>query len=86
MLEILPLGTSKGSRVEMLLDHLETKPEEIMAIGDEKNDKEMLELAGLGIALSNGADKTKAVANFIRARAIRMTSRSSSKGSGQLQL
>lgn len=36
-----------------------------MAIGDGENDVEMLELASLGIALSNGSEKTKAVANVI---------------------
>lgn len=38
-----------------------------MAIGDGENDVEMLELAALGIALSNGSEKTKAVANEIGA-------------------
>ena len=38
---------------------------QIMAIGDGENDVEMLELASLGVALSNGAEKTKAVANVI---------------------
>nr|POE61960.1 endoribonuclease ybey [Quercus suber] len=38
---------------------------QIMAIGDGENDIEMLELAMLGIALSNGSEKTKAVANAI---------------------
>lgn len=36
-----------------------------MAIGDGENDIEMLELASLGVALSNGAEKTKAVADVI---------------------
>ncbi|KAH7574297.1 hypothetical protein JRO89_XS03G0278500 [Xanthoceras sorbifolium] len=67
MLEIVPLGTSKGSGVRMLLDHLGVTTKEIMAIGDGENDIEMLELASLGIALSNGAQKTKAVANVIGA-------------------
>lgn len=38
-----------------------------MAIGDGENDVEMLELASLGIALSNGSEKAKAVANVIGA-------------------
>ncbi|XP_057477400.1 endoribonuclease YBEY, chloroplastic-like isoform X2 [Actinidia eriantha] len=67
MLEIVPLGTSKGSGVKMLLDHLGVNAEEIMAIGDGENDIEMLELASLGIALSNGSDKAKAVADVIGA-------------------
>ncbi|KAL7187691.1 hypothetical protein ACSBR1_037700 [Camellia fascicularis] len=65
MLEIVPSGTSKGSGVKMLLDHLGVTATEIMAIGDGENDIEMLELASLGIALSNGSDKTKAVADVI---------------------
>ncbi|KAF3446720.1 hypothetical protein FNV43_RR11900 [Rhamnella rubrinervis] len=67
MLEIVPPGTSKGSGLKILLDHLEVSPKEIMAIGDGENDVEMLELASLGIALSNGSDKAKAVANVIGA-------------------
>ncbi|OMO86632.1 hypothetical protein COLO4_21003 [Corchorus olitorius] len=65
MLEIVPLGTSKGSGVRMLLEHLGVSAKEIMAIGDGENDMEMLELASLGIALSNGSEKTKAVADVI---------------------
>ncbi|KAG8375623.1 hypothetical protein BUALT_Bualt10G0119600 [Buddleja alternifolia] len=65
MLEIVPPGTSKGSGVRMLLDHLGATPKEIMAIGDGENDVEMLELASLGVALSNGSEKAKAVANVI---------------------
>lgn len=65
MLEIVPPGTSKGSGVKLLLDHLGVSPKEIMAIGDGENDVEMLELASLGIALDNGSEKTKAVADVI---------------------
>ncbi|WJX10052.1 hypothetical protein P8452_00818 [Trifolium repens] len=65
MLEIVPLGTCKGNGVKVLLDHLEVTPDEIMAIGDGENDVEMLQLASLGVALSNGSKKTKAVANVI---------------------
>jgi rRNA maturation RNase YbeY len=65
MLEIVPPGTSKGNGVKMLLNHLGVSPDEIMAIGDGENDIEMLQLASLGVALSNGAEKTKAVADVI---------------------
>lgn len=65
MLEIVPPGTSKGNGVKMLLDHLGVSPKEIMAIGDGENDVEMLELASLGVAMSNGSEKAKNVANVI---------------------
>lgn len=38
---------------------------QVMAIGDGENDVEMLQLASLGVALSNGNEKAKAVANVI---------------------
>ncbi|XP_073130200.1 endoribonuclease YBEY, chloroplastic-like [Henckelia pumila] len=65
MLEIVPSGTSKGRGVRMLLDHLNVTPNEVMAIGDGENDIEMLELASLGVALSNGSKKAKDAANVI---------------------
>lgn len=39
--------------------------EHVMPIGDGANDIEIIELASLGIALSNGSEKTKVVANVI---------------------
>ncbi|XP_048495717.1 endoribonuclease YBEY, chloroplastic [Beta vulgaris subsp. vulgaris] len=65
MLELVPDGTSKGNGVKLLLDHLGVTSNEIMAIGDGENDIEMLELANFGIALSNGSEKTKDVADVI---------------------
>ncbi|KAL0394126.1 UNVERIFIED_CONTAM: Endoribonuclease YBEY, chloroplastic [Sesamum latifolium] len=65
MLELVPPGSSKGSGVGVLLDHLGVTPKEIMAIGDGENDVEMLKLASLGVALSNGSEKAKAVADVI---------------------
>ncbi|KAK8956209.1 hypothetical protein KSP40_PGU009725 [Platanthera guangdongensis] len=65
MLEIVPLGTSKGHGVKLLLDHLGVSEKEVMAIGDGENDVEMLRLASLGIALANGSDLAKAAADAI---------------------
>eukprot|EP00246_Nothoceros_aenigmaticus_P011025 TRINITY_DN2829_c0_g2_i1.p1 TRINITY_DN2829_c0_g2~~TRINITY_DN2829_c0_g2_i1.p1 ORF type:complete len:221 (-),score=32.41 TRINITY_DN2829_c0_g2_i1:181-843(-) len=63
MLEILPPNTSKGGGVKQLLEHLGIGTEEVMAVGDGENDKEMLELAGLGVAMANGAPPTLAIAD-----------------------
>ncbi|XP_039116451.1 endoribonuclease YBEY, chloroplastic-like isoform X1 [Dioscorea cayenensis subsp. rotundata] len=65
MLEIVPAGISKGTGVKMLLDHLGIPAKEIMAIGDGENDVEMLQLASLAVALENGSDQAKAVADVI---------------------
>ncbi|XP_020687699.1 endoribonuclease YBEY, chloroplastic isoform X2 [Dendrobium catenatum] len=65
MLEIIPLGASKGNGVKLLLDHLGVSEKEVVAIGDGENDVEMLKMASLGIALANGSDKAKAAADVI---------------------
>jgi P-type E1-E2 ATPase len=44
---------------------------QVMAIGDGENDLEMLQIAGVGVAMANGAPKTLAVADFITVRAFR---------------
>ena len=41
------------------------KPEEIIAIGDDSNDMEMIENAGLGIAMKNAIDAAKSKADLI---------------------
>jgi rRNA maturation RNase YbeY len=65
MLEILPSGASKGDGVHMLLDHLGANVDEVMAIGDGENDVEMLNLVRWGVAMANGSDKAKTVADAI---------------------
>lgn len=65
LLEILPDGASKASGLKKLADHLGILPEEIMAVGDANNDLEMIEFAGLGIAMGNANEQVKAIAQDI---------------------
>ena len=65
MLEVLPKGSSKGKGVEFVLDMLNVAPERVMAIGDGENDIEMLQLVGLGIAVANATEATKAAADVV---------------------
>lgn len=65
MLEILPPGASKGAGLKTLLKELEVKPEEVLAIGDGENDIEMIQLAGIGVAVGNANEKLKAVADYV---------------------
>lgn len=64
-LEILPLGVSKGAALSVLLEMEGIDPEEVVAIGDAPNDREMLELAGLGVAVANASPELKAVADEV---------------------
>ena len=47
----MPLGTTKATALSRLAAILKIKPSEIMAMGDANNDIEMLQFAGLGIAM-----------------------------------
>ncbi|GAB4813524.1 hypothetical protein N2152v2_000570 [Parachlorella kessleri] len=65
MLEILPLGASKGEGVSWLLNHLGVAPGDVMALGDGENDVEMLGLVGLGVAVGNAGSKARAAADVV---------------------
>lgn len=64
-IEALPPGASKGFGVKMLLDDLGIKPDEVLAIGDGENDIEMLQMAGVGVAMGNARTAVKAIADYI---------------------
>jgi hydroxymethylpyrimidine pyrophosphatase-like HAD family hydrolase len=55
ILDILPPGCSKGAALRRLARQRGLAPEEILAIGDNWNDLEMLEFAGRAVVVANGA-------------------------------
>jgi Cof subfamily protein (haloacid dehalogenase superfamily) len=65
MLELLPPGASKGAMLARLLEDLSLKPSEVMAIGDAENDFEMVQLAGVGVAMGNATQHLKDAADFV---------------------
>ncbi|CCG89121.1 sugar-phosphatase [Erwinia piriflorinigrans] len=64
-LEILDKRVNKGAGVRLLAERLKLSSNEVMAIGDQENDLAMLEYAGTGVAMGNGIEKVKAVAQFV---------------------
>ncbi|MGL4849832.1 MAG: Cof-type HAD-IIB family hydrolase, partial [Clostridium sp.] len=64
-LEFFNKEANKGLGVKMLADHLGIKKEEIITMGDEMNDYPMIEYAGLGIVMENGASEMKEIADYI---------------------
>lgn len=65
---LLEIMNPLGSKWLSLLEYSKEKGisrEEIIAIGDDNNDIEMIEKAGLGIAMKNGSEKVKKVADII---------------------
>lgn len=63
--ELLPKNTNKWSAIENLIDKLNIKPNEVIAIGDNFNDVDMIKNAGLGVAMNNGSPVVKEVASVI---------------------
>ena len=64
--EILPKNANKWSAITELISRIGGISEsEVMAIGDNFNDVSMIENAGLGVAMNNGATVAKEVARVV---------------------
>lgn len=64
-LHIVPLGGSKANGLLHLGKHLGISRKEMVAIGDAFDDIDMIELAGLGVAMGNSPVEVKKRANWI---------------------
>jgi Cof subfamily protein (haloacid dehalogenase superfamily) len=64
-LEIMTPGNSKWRALSQLIETEGFIPEEVICIGDEVNDLEMIRHAGLGVAMGNAIPAVKAVADYI---------------------
>lgn len=64
-IEIMSNGVDKGEAIKMLCKHLNIDRSEIIAIGDNYNDIEMIEYAGLGVAMGNSNDDIKKIADYV---------------------
>ncbi|MFX3772356.1 HAD-IIB family hydrolase, partial [Streptococcus suis] len=62
---MLPKGVSKATALKSLTKKLGLTADQVMAIGDANNDSEMLEYAGLAIAMDNAPNHIKALASDI---------------------
>jgi Cof subfamily protein (haloacid dehalogenase superfamily) len=65
ILEILQTGVSKWQAVQHLAAQQDIAPEEIIAVGDDHNDLDMIRYAGLGIAMGNAVPEVQAAADVI---------------------
>ena len=64
-LEIMQQGASKTNAVKFLINRYQLRPDEIIAVGDNFNDKDMIAFAGRGIAMGNAPAEVKAVASYV---------------------
>ena len=63
--DIFQDGTSKGKAVEFIMNRLGKPLEDAYGFGDSDNDIEMIETAGIGVAMGNAIPQLKAVADHI---------------------
>jgi hydroxymethylpyrimidine pyrophosphatase-like HAD family hydrolase len=64
-IEIMPTGVHKGATLAALAARLGVPREQVMAIGDEANDREMLAWAGCSVAMGNAQPEIKALCRFV---------------------
>ena len=64
-LEMSPANVTKASGLRELCDFLKIDISEAVTIGDADNDKEILQTAGFSVAMGNGSDEIKKLADFV---------------------
>lgn len=67
LLEFMPKGITKAYGIQLLIEDLGIRQEEVMAIGDEENDLPMIAFAGIGVAMENAVPQVKEQADVITA-------------------
>lgn len=63
-LSIVPYNTNKSSAIKFLSDYLSIDNNDVMAIGDNLNDVDMIKSSGIGVAVANAYSELKDVAKY----------------------
>jgi Cof subfamily protein (haloacid dehalogenase superfamily) len=63
--EVIQQQASKTLAMQMLMNKFGIAQQEVVAIGDNYNDKDMIAFAGMGVAMGNAPDEIKQAADFI---------------------
>lgn len=63
--DIIPKDSGKIVGIQKILEIYGLKREEIIAFGDGDNDADMLEFAGIGVAMGNAVEITKKAADYV---------------------
>ena len=64
-LDINPEGVSKASALELVRRRLQVQPWHTVAVGDQRNDLEMLHWAARGVAMGNAPQEVQAIADEV---------------------
>ncbi|HET8560326.1 MAG TPA: HAD family hydrolase [Marmoricola sp.] len=66
-LDLAPEGVTKASGLQLVCDKLGVAADDVLAIGDGRNDIELLRWAGRGVAMGQAPDSVKAAADAVAA-------------------
>ena len=64
-MEIVPAGVSKAKALAFLGERYGIEPDRMISIGDNYNDLDMIEYAGLGVAMGNAPDPVRRAADLV---------------------
>lgn len=65
VLEVMADQVNKGTALEVVCERMGISLEETVAVGDQENDMTMIQSAGLGVAMGNGAQALKTCADAV---------------------
>ena len=65
LVEVVNKNYSKGTAIHFLAEHYGISTDKVIAVGDQCNDIEMIEKAGLGIAVANADARLKNKADYV---------------------
>ncbi|WP_210607969.1 Cof-type HAD-IIB family hydrolase [Priestia flexa] len=65
VVNVLETDVSKSQAIVKVLEYFKIHPSEAMAFGDGDNDIDMLETVGIGVAMENGSQSLKEIADFV---------------------
>lgn len=63
--DVIPAGSGKAQAIEKILAYYGLDPSQAMAFGDGCNDMDMLQTVGTGVAMGNGDERVKAIADAV---------------------
>lgn len=63
--DVNPKGITKANGVSQIASDLSISMDQVISFGDHLNDKEMLELSGVGVAMGNAIEPIKNIADYV---------------------
>ena len=63
--DVIPMGCGKAHAIGKVMEHYGLTRHQAIAFGDGGNDRDMIEYAGIGVAMGNAKDEVKACADYV---------------------